>query len=150
MKTTRLLHTLVLFLLLASACAPKEVPLIDEKSAAQTVQDFYNIHIPPGRYDTGNPRDFEASPGIHPDLVAKIQAARNTEMGIGFDPFLCAQAWPQTWGIASTVVKADSAEVLLQTTYGESKVPVTVYLTKHEGRWKIIGTNCFPEMTANS
>jgi hypothetical protein len=93
---------------------------------------------------------YGSSEYLSEDFIQQIDELLASFDQGGYDPFLCAQDIPDTFGVEQTQVSDDQASVILHQIWNagteyESTQDVTVELRKVDGEWKIADVICLPE-----
>lgn len=149
--------TLVLIgAVLALAAAPATAQGGDP---ADVVSSFYGWLLDYAGYDATssefrNPLvdgSYEERPEVSPDLIAKIDAMREAEGGLHYDPLTCAQDVAESFMIADVMPGDDgSASVLVETFFGWNPHPNTFVVTLRDEPgtgWQITGVDCQETVT---
>jgi len=112
----------------------------------EVTQGFYNWYLEYSR-NQGNPlvsRAYRSSEYLTDQFAQKVDGLLDSFAGGGYDPFLCAQDFPEKVSIGSVVVSGQNAWVVVQThwTGGATVRETTVGLKDTGGEWKVVDILC--------
>ena len=143
MNPKAVLIVVLLFAVLVTAVAAQET-----LSPAETVEAFYDWYLGYIDYDRdagtfNNPlvdRAYRDAPYLAPDFIDEVDALLDSFTGGGYDPFLCAQDFPESVTVAGSMALDVAAVVLVET--GFVNHALTVDLELVDEAWMITAIHC--------
>lgn len=149
MKTKILSLFCLVFVLAAAGCsslakaATPEITLAPEQVVADFYADYLAYIGDPASDTFRNPmvdRMYAERRDLTPEFIAQIDELLASFDGAGYDPFLCAQAIPETITTAGADIDGENASVGVTTSFSDHSL--TVELVNVDGEWKIDDILC--------
>ena len=140
----------LMFVLLAAGCSSMvqaAAPKTAENTPDQVVAEFYADYLAyigdPASDDFHNPlvdRMYAERSDLTGEFITQIDELLASFDGAGYDPFLCAQAIPESMSTAEAAINGDDATVHVTTSFIDHSLEVD--LVKRDGGWKINNIHC--------
>lgn len=150
MKTKILSLLCLLFFLVAAGCsslAQAASPEKVEKAPEQVVETFYADYLDyigdPASDTFRNPmvdRMYAERDDLTPEFITQIDELLASFEGAGYDPFLCAQAIPESITVGAASIDGEEATVSVTTSFVNHGLEVD--LVNVDGEWKINNIRC--------
>ena len=118
----------------------------DKADATKVVESFYATYVAAALKDQDGDKVVSKSPQLSPefkkayaDLIKKA-LKEDPELGLGYDPILCGQDFPNVgYKVKSVSLKESSGKVVLESKDPQFQQTINVLVVKKEKGWLING-----------